>query len=88
METFARITVKAVPNSSKDEIVGWLGDDLKVRVRQPPEKSRANRHICRLIAECLGLPERDVEVTAGASSARKTVAIRGLETGEARKRLA
>lgn len=87
METSCRIAVKAVPNSSKDEIVGWLGNDLKVRVRQPPENGRANRRICRLIAERLGLPERDIEVIAGASSARKTVAVRGLETEEARQRL-
>ncbi len=40
-----RLSLKVVPGSSRDEIVGWLGDSLKVKVKAPPEKGRANEAV-------------------------------------------
>ena len=36
-----RLSLKVVPESSRDEIVAWLGDVLKVRVKATPENGRA-----------------------------------------------
>jgi hypothetical protein len=33
-----RISLKVVSGSSRDEVVGWLGASLKVKVKAPPEK--------------------------------------------------
>jgi hypothetical protein len=51
----ARLTVKVVPGSSRDQIIGWLGDALKVKVtapgRQPPDRSgkpRTNQVVNRI----------------------------------------
>jgi len=30
-----RLNLKVVPRSSRDEIVGWLGDSLNVKVNAP-----------------------------------------------------
>ena len=74
-----RIRVKVVPNASREEICGWLGEELKVRVAQPPEAGKANRRVESLIAEKLGGGKVDVRVVAGTSSPRKVVEIRGLD---------
>src|SRR5690349_990673 len=37
-----RIFLKVVPGSRRDQIVGGLGDRLKVKVSAPPEDGRAN----------------------------------------------
>lgn len=49
----ARLTVKVVPGSSRDQIVGWLGDALKVKVTAPPEKGRANAAVVAILADRL-----------------------------------
>lgn len=81
------IAIKAVPGAKRDEIVGPLGDRLKVRVSAPPEGGKANRAICELLAESLGLKPRDIEVIAGHASAEKSVRVIGIEPAAVERRL-
>lgn len=80
------IAVKAVPAAKRDEIVGPLGERLKVRVSAPPEGGKANRAICALLAREFGVRESDVQVVAGAGRAEKTVRIAGVDAAAARAR--
>jgi len=73
-----RILVKAVPGAKRDEIVGRLGERLKIRISAPPEDGKANAAICELIAEALGIKARDVRVVGGQSRAEKTIEIDGV----------
>jgi uncharacterized protein len=75
----ARISIKAVPGARRDEIVGMLGDRLKVRVSAPAEGGKANAAICALIAGALGLKARQVEVVSGHASPEKTVRVLGAD---------
>lgn len=79
-----RIAVKAVPGASRDQIAGVLGDRLKVRVAAPPEGGKANRAICRVLAEALGVKAAGVAVVAGASSPEKVVRVEGVDAARAR----
>jgi uncharacterized protein (TIGR00251 family) len=83
----AVIAVKVVPRAAKDEIVGWLEGELKVRVSAPPEDGRANRALEALLATALGLKKNAVVVSAGATSRHKRVAITGLPPDEIARRL-
>jgi uncharacterized protein (TIGR00251 family) len=82
-----RLSIKVVPGSSREGIAGWLGDALKVRVRAPAERGKANAAVERLLSEALRLPEDGVRIIAGAASARKLVEISGVSEAEARRRL-
>jgi uncharacterized protein len=88
MAPCCRIPVKAIPNASRDAVVGWFGDALKVKVRAPALDGRANESLCELLAGELGIPARAVEVLRGAKSRLKVVEIRGLTPEEVRARLA
>jgi uncharacterized protein (TIGR00251 family) len=74
----AVIAVKAVPGAKRDEVVGRLGDRLKIRIAQPPEGGKANKAICALLAAELGINARAVTIIRGESSPEKLVRIEGI----------
>jgi uncharacterized protein YggU (UPF0235/DUF167 family) len=82
-----RLELKVVPGATRAGIAGWLGDTLKVRVSEPPERGKANAAVEALLAKALDLPRDRVTITAGRASARKVVEIHGLSEAEVRARL-
>ena len=82
-----RLKVKAVPGASRSEIVGRLGEALKIRVAAPPEGGKANREILELLAERLGLPAASVTLVSGAASPAKVVELLGITAEQAWARL-
>lgn len=79
--------MKVVPGSSRDCIVGWLGDQLKLRVSAPAERGRANAAVEALLADALGLSREGVRIVGGRASPRKTVEIVGMSEPELQRRL-
>ena len=70
--------VKVVPNSSRTQVAGILGDALKIKVAQPPEAGRANRAVIELLADALNIPPANIAIVAGHTQPRKTVRIQGV----------
>ena len=81
------LTIKAVPNAARSEIVGWMGDTLKLRLKAPPVDGKANTELCRFLAATLGLPKSAVSLATGGSAREKRVRIEGLTIAETRQRL-
>jgi hypothetical protein len=81
------LAVKVVPGSSRERIVGRLGERLKVAVRKPPEKGAANKSVCDLIASAMGVRATDVEVLRGQVRPEKELLVRGLSPEEVLRRL-
>jgi uncharacterized protein (TIGR00251 family) len=73
-----RLEIKVVPNAPKNEVVGWLGNALKVKVHAPPEEGKANAELCVFLANTLGLPKGWVRLGRGASSRSKVIVIEGM----------
>jgi uncharacterized protein len=78
------LAIKAIPNAPRNEVVGWLGDSLKVKVHAPAVEGRANEALCEFLADTLDVPRRAVSLLRGDSSRQKLIRIAGL-TGEAVK---
>jgi uncharacterized protein (TIGR00251 family) len=82
-----RLKVKAQANASSNEIVGLMGDELKIRVSAAPESGKANRAIEALLADRLGLKKQDVCISSGFSSVHKTVEIGGINEAVLKQKL-
>ena len=81
------LDLKVVPNAPRNEIAGWLGAALKVKVRAPALEGRANEELCAFLADALALPRRSVILLRGEKSRQKTVRITGLRLEEIKRRL-
>jgi len=86
-EPTCTLDLKTVPNAPRDEIVGWLGGALKVKVRAPALDGRANDALLAFLAEKLGLSRRALTLLHGAKSRQKVVKVDGLDQAEVRRRL-
>lgn len=62
------ISIKVMPNSMKDEVVE--GNPIIVRVKEPPERGRANQAVIKLLADHF---HSNVRVVSGHKSKRKLV---------------
>jgi uncharacterized protein (TIGR00251 family) len=70
------LTLKVIPKSSRDEIVGPLDDgSIRVKITAAPEKGKANAAVCRLLADAFDVGRSSVEILRGATSQTKRVRI-------------
>lgn len=82
-----RILLKVVPGSRRNEIVGRLGDRLKLKVAMPPEDGKANDAVRELLAAVLGVRPNAITLVAGHTNPEKTVLVVGVSPEDARRRL-
>jgi uncharacterized protein (TIGR00251 family) len=83
----AILTVRVTPRAGRDQISGWVGDALQVRVAAPPLDGRANAAVAGLVADALGIAHGRVSVAAGQRSRIKRLRIAGMTVDEVRRGL-
>ena len=82
-----RLEIKAIPNAPRNEVVGWLGAALKVKVHAPPVEGKANEVLCAFLAETLCVPKRSIRVDHGATARKKLLLIDELSLEEVYSKL-
>ncbi|PYM33773.1 MAG: DUF167 domain-containing protein [Candidatus Rokuibacteriota bacterium] len=83
----ARLRVRVEPRASRDEVVGWREETLRLRVSAPPLEGRANAAVVDLIARAAGVARSAVSVVAGERSRDKLVRVAGVSAAALRARL-
>jgi uncharacterized protein (TIGR00251 family) len=79
-----KLFIKVIPSASRNEFSGLVGDRLKVRVKSLPERGKANKAVCDMLADALGLKKNAVSILSGNSNSRKTVALMGISVESVR----
>jgi uncharacterized protein (TIGR00251 family) len=77
--------INVLPRSSRNAVVGFQDNCLKIKITKPPVDGQANAACCRLLSELFNIPASKVTVVRGHSSRRKTVRLEGLSPAEAGK---
>lgn len=69
-----KLQVHIIPNSSKNEIIGWDDEkkELKLRINAPPEKNKANKELIKFLKKEL---KCQVEIIKGLKSRNKIILI-------------
>jgi uncharacterized protein (TIGR00251 family) len=78
-EQGVEIRVKVVPGSSRTQIMGTLGEMLKIKIAAPPEKGKANQSLIAFLAKLLGLKKNDIEIVSGKTNPVKVLRISGTD---------
>ncbi|HVT87982.1 MAG TPA: DUF167 domain-containing protein [Tepidisphaeraceae bacterium] len=76
--------VKVVPGSSRDRIVGLLGDSLKVAVSKPAQKGAANEAVIELLSDAFRISKKQIIILKGHTNPRKQVQIKGIAVNQLR----
>jgi uncharacterized protein (TIGR00251 family) len=75
------LKIHVVPGARQTAVAGLHGGRLKVKVAAPPEKGRANQELLAFLARVLKVPLQALQLTSGASSRAKVVAIHDPDPG-------
>jgi uncharacterized protein (TIGR00251 family) len=70
-----QIKVIIVPNSKTNEIVGRVGDRVKIKIAAPPIGGQANKELIRFLAKHFHLRKHQITITEGVKSRLKTIVI-------------
>jgi uncharacterized protein (TIGR00251 family) len=81
-ETHCQIQVKISPNASKNQIKGWTGDVLAIRIQTPPVDGKANKALILYLSKITRLSKSRISIVRGETSRQKTIAFNGLEHSE------
>lgn len=76
------IDVRVVPRSSRSEVVGFVGDSLKVKIAAPPVDGAANAELIKLMAKTFDVSKSSVEITSGETSKIKRLRITGVSKAD------
>ncbi len=80
------LRIQVSPGAARHQVVGQLGDRLKIRIAAPPVKGAANEALLDFLARRLGIGKPRLRLRSGAGERLKLVEIDGLEP-ELRSRL-
>ena len=83
----AILSVRVQPRSSRNMVMGWNGDTLKIKLTAPPVEGAANEACLDLLADVLEVPVSRLTLLRGDRSRDKVVRIVGLTQDQVHERL-
>ncbi len=83
----ALLKIHVTPRGSRNEVTGWRGQVLSIKITAPPVEGAANAAVVSFVADALGVRKSQVELVSGEKSREKTLRISGLSDVEVRNRV-
>ncbi len=76
------IGVRVSAGASRERVMGEHAGALKVSVAAAPERGKANKAVCELVAKTLGVSRAQVRLVSGETSRDKRLLITGVPRAE------
>jgi uncharacterized protein len=73
------LIVQITPNAPRSEIVGWLGEKLKIKIKAPPVDGKANAELVRFLAEKFSVKQNTIRIVRGETSKTKIIELSGVD---------
>lgn len=73
------IKARIIPNSSRNQIVGWFKDQLKIKISAPPERGKANQKLINFLSEKWNIPKHSIQIIKGHKKRDKVIEIEGIQ---------
>ena len=83
----AQFALRVQPRSSRNAIVGVVGDAVKLAITAPPVDGKANAAVIDFLAELFGVPKSSIAIVSGETGRNKLIAVRGISAEQVRKAL-
>ncbi len=80
--------IRVKTKAPAEGITGMIGGLYRVAVKEAPEKGKANKRICKILAELFCVSRSRVSIISGQTSRDKTVCVEGVSPEEAEQKLA
>ena len=81
------LTIKLTPNSSKNEILGYSNEYIKIKVSAPPNENKANKKLVDFITEYFDTSKSNVSLISGDKSRHKKVLLKNYNFEKIRQKI-
>jgi uncharacterized protein len=83
----SRLKVRVVPNARRNEVAGFSGGVVRLKVHAPAQDGKANAEAIRFLAELIDCPRSKIAIVQGEKTRNKVIEISGLTGDEVWRRL-
>jgi len=73
-----KILVRVQPNARHNELLGFKGGVLHLRIAAPPVEGKANQELIKFLSAILGVSKSSLTIEKGVIGRRKLIGIIGL----------
>ncbi len=67
------LKVKIIPCSKQNEIVGFIDDWLKVKIKAKPEKGKANKELIKFLVQKFNIAQDKIKIMSGLTKRNKVL---------------
>jgi uncharacterized protein len=70
------LKIKVIASSPKNEVITHTGDTMRIKIKAPPEKGKANEELVKFLSKHFNVPQSAILLKAGKNSAKKIVEVK------------
>lgn len=70
-----KLKVFIQPNAKNNQIIGYHGDAIKIKIKAPPIDNEANETLVKFLSELLNIPQKNISLLRGQTGKNKLIEI-------------